>query len=138
MSAAERFVDTNVLLYLISADAGKADRAEQVLGAGGVISVQVLNEFAAIALRKLALSMAEVREVLATVRAACRLVPLDGRTHDLGLRIAEDYQLSLYDAMIVAAALLANCTALLSEDLQHGQRIEGRLLVQNPFRAADA
>ena len=134
MSVAEQFFDTNVLLYLLSGDDSKADRAEQELSGGGVISVQVLNEFASVATRKLGMSITEVREVLAAVRAACTIVPLGEETHDVGLHIAERFRLPLYDAMIVAAALLAECKTLLSEDLQHGQTFEGKLEVRNPFR----
>ena len=134
MSAAERFFDTNVLLYLLSGDDTRADRAEQALSAGGVISVQVLNEFASVATRKLKMSIAEIREVLATFRSVCSIVPISEETHDVGLQIAEKYGLSVYDAMIVASALLAGCKTLVSEDLQHGQVLDGRLTVRNPFR----
>jgi predicted nucleic acid-binding protein len=134
MSAVDRFFDTNVLLYLLSSDESKADRAEQELSGGGVISVQVINEFASVATRKLGMSIAEVREVLGAIRAACTIVPLTEETHDFGLQIVEKSRLSLYDAMIVAAALLAECKTLLSEDLQHGQTLDGKLAVRNPFR----
>jgi predicted nucleic acid-binding protein len=133
MSATERFPDTNVLLYLLSGDHAKADRVEDELSAGGIISVQVLNEFAAVASRKLKMSMAEIREALATIRAVCTIVPISEETHDLGLHVAERYRLSVYDALIVAAALLAECNTLISEDLQDGQILEGRLKVRNPF-----
>jgi predicted nucleic acid-binding protein len=133
MSAAERFFDTNILLHVLSGDEAKADRAEQALSAGGVISVQVLNEFASVASRKLGMSCAEIREVLAAVRAACTVVPLVEETHDLGLKLAERFRLSLYDAMIVAAALLAGCRTLVSGDMQHGQSFDGKLAVHNPF-----
>jgi predicted nucleic acid-binding protein len=134
MSAAERFFDTNVILYLLSGDDARADRAEKELSAGGVVSVQVLNEFASVALRKLKMSIAEIREVLATIRAVCTIVPISEETHDLGLQVAERYGLSVYDAMIVAAALLAGCKTVMSEDMQDGQILEGRLQVRNPFR----
>ena len=134
MSAADQFFDTKVLLYLLSSDQSKADRAEQELGGGGVISVQVLNEFASVATRKLGMSISEVREVLAAVRAACTIVTLGEETHDVGLQIVENFRLSIYDAMIVAAALLAECKTLLSEDMLHGLKIEGKLEVRNPFR----
>jgi len=134
MSAAERFFDTNVLLYLLSSDAFRADHAERELSAGGVISVQVLNEFASVAWRKLGMSVAEIREVLATIRAVCTVVPISEEVHDLGLQLIEKYRLSLYDAMIVAAALLAGCKTLFSEDMQHGQIFEGSLQIGNPFR----
>jgi len=135
MRGTDSFFDTNVLLYLLSGDAAKADRAEAVLARGGTISVQVLNEFAAVASRKLGLSYAEIREVLEPVRAVCAVEPITPETHDLGLQIAERYGFSLYDALIVAAALRAGCRTLYSEDLQDGQSIDGRLVVRNPFAA---
>lgn len=134
MSAAERFIDTNVVLYLLSDDAAKADRAEAELGNGGVISVQVLNEFAAVALRKLGLSVAEIREAEEAIRAVCRVVPLDAETHDRGLQLVERYGLPVNDAMIVAAALRAECATILSEDMQDGMRFDGVAEVRNPFR----
>ena len=105
MSAAEPFFDTNVLLYLLSADAAKADRAESLLADGGTISVQVLNEFASVALRKLELPVAELREVLEPVRSVCQVEPVTEDTHDRALALVERYGFSLYDAMLIAAAL---------------------------------
>ncbi len=134
MSAAERFFDTNILLYLLSGDDVKANRAEEELGAGGVISVQVLNEFAAVASRKLKMSVAEIREVLEAIRAVCRVVPISEETHDRGLQIVERYGLSVYDAMIVASALLAGCDTILSEDMQDSLILDGRAEIRNPFR----
>lgn len=133
MKAAERFFDTNVLLYLLSADGNKADRAEAALAAGGIVSVQVLNEFASVASRKLGMPIPEIREVLAAIRAVCRVVPVGEETHDLGLQVAERYGLSVYDSMIVASALLAGCKSLLTEDMQDGQAFDGRLKIHNPF-----
>ena len=135
MRGTDSFFDTNVLLYLLSGDTAKADRAEAVLARGGTISVQVLNEFASVASRKLGLSYPEIREVLEPVRAVCAVEPIALETHDLGLQIAERYGFSLYDALIVAAALRAGCRTLYSEDLQDGQSIDGRLVVHNPFAA---
>jgi predicted nucleic acid-binding protein len=134
MKGAERFFDTNVLLYLLSADQDKADRAEAALAAGGSVSIQVLNEFASVASRKLGMPIPEIRETLAVIRAVCRVEPMSEDTHDLGLKVAERYGLSVYDSMIVASALLAGCKSLLTEDLQDGQTFDGRLKVRNPFR----
>jgi predicted nucleic acid-binding protein len=136
MSGDKSFFDTNILLYLLSEDAAKADKAEKVLGAGGVVSVQVLNEFTSVATRKLSMPIAEVREVLNTVRAICRVDPLTVEVHDRGLELAERYRFSLYDSMIVASALLGDCTTLYSEDLQHNQRIDAQLIISNPFKTA--
>ena len=133
MTAAEVFFDTNVVFYLLSEDAAKADRAEELLAAGGRISVQVLNEFAAVASRKLGMGWTDIGEILTQVRAVCPVEPLSIETHERGLAIAARYGLSVYDAMIVASALLAGCKELYSEDLQHGQIFERQLTVRNPF-----
>lgn len=133
MKEAKAFIDTNVLLYLLSADAAKADRAEEVIQARGVVSVQVLNELASVATRKLKMPMVEVRQILDTIRAVCEVVPLTEETHVLGLDLAERYRLSVYDAMIVSAALLSSSATLWSEDLHHGLVVEQRMAVRNPF-----
>lgn len=137
MSGDKCFFDTNIALYLLSADQAKADRAEELLAEGGIISVQVLNEFAAVASRKLGMSWPEIREVLDQVRAVSIVEPISVETHERGLLIAERYGLSLYDALIAAAALLSGCSMLYSEDMQHGQIIEGQLTICNPFRAGE-
>jgi predicted nucleic acid-binding protein len=133
MSAGEPFFDTNVLLYLLSGEDAKADRAEELMAAGGIVSVQVLNEFAAVASRKLGMAWGEIREILAQVRAVCRVVPLEVETHEGGLNLAERWRLPFYDALIVAAALRAGCTTLWSEDFQDGRVFERQLTVRNPF-----
>ena len=132
MPGAKVFFDTNVLLYLLSADALKADRAEELLASGGIVSVQVLNEFAAVASRKLAMSYSEIRDALAPIRTICEVEPLTIESHDRALEIAERYGFSIYDATIVAAALNAGCEILYPEDLQDGQVIE-KLTIRNPF-----
>jgi predicted nucleic acid-binding protein len=68
------------------------------------------------------------------VRGLTVVEPLGLDTHDEGLRIAARYQLSIYDGLIVGAALLADCKTLWSEDMQDGLRIDGRLTIRNPFR----
>lgn len=133
MTAAEVFFDTNVVFYLLSEDASKADRAEELLAAGGRVSVQGLNEFAAVASRKLGMNWTDIGEILTQVRAVCLVEPLSIETHERGLAIAARYGLSVYDAMIVSSALLAGCKVLYSEDLQHGQIFERELTVRNPF-----
>lgn len=133
MPGAEVFFDTNILLYLLSGDTAKADRAEELIAGSGVVSIQVLNEFAAVTSRKLKMSWSEVRDALSPIRAVCRVEPVTIETHDLGIEIAERYAFSIYDATIVAAALLSGCKVLYSEDLQDRQVIERRLTVRNPF-----
>ena len=133
MSGGEDFFDTNVVLHLLSADTAKADRAEELLALGGTISVQVLNEFVAVASRKLRMPLIEIREVLTQIRAVCAVASVTIETHERALRVAERYGLSIYDALIVSSALLAGCKTLHSEDLQDGQIIERQLTIRNPF-----
>ncbi len=134
MNAAEVFHDTNVVLYLLSGDAVEADRAEELLAAGGRVSVQVLNEFAAVASRKLGLNWTEIGEILAQVRAVCPVEPLGIDTHERALALAARHGLNVYDAMIVASALIAGCTVLYSEDMQDGQVFDRQLTIRNPFK----
>lgn len=136
MPAAECFFDTSVILYLLSGDEEKAGRVEALLPRGGSLSVQVLNELAAVALRKHALSPTETREFVGLIREFVEPHPLTLETHEKGLELMERYGFSLYDSMIVASALLAGCRQLYTEDLQQGQVIEKRLKVVNPFSGA--
>ena len=127
------FLDSNIVLYLASEDLLKADRAQELVAEGGTISVQVLNEIANISRRNLGLSWAETRNFLLMIRGLLKVEPITIEIHDVGISLAERYQLSVYDSMIVSAALSAECDTLLSEDLQDGLLINGRLRVLNPF-----
>lgn len=133
MTATRCFFDTNIFVYLISADPVKAEKAEAILANGGVVSIQVLNEFASVASRKQRLSLPEIREVLGTIRRLCDVESLSLQTHDCAMDLVDRYGFSIYDALIVAAAQLAGCATLYTEDLQHGQRI-GELTICDPFR----
>jgi predicted nucleic acid-binding protein len=128
------FVDSNVVMYLLSSDTARADRAEQVLEAGGYISIQVLNEVASVCLRKLKMPWQEVDAVLQAVKSACAVLPLTVETHEKAVEIAKRFHLSLYDANIVATALTSGASILLSEDMQEGLLIDG-LQIQNPFQS---
>jgi predicted nucleic acid-binding protein len=126
------FIDSDVILYLLSGDSAKADRAEAVLNEGGIISVQVLNEVTSVCLRKLKMGWDEIDAVLLAVKAACEVVPLTLESHEKAVRIAKRYRLSLYDSNIFASAIASGAKVLLSEDMQDGVKIDG-LTVKNPF-----
>jgi len=128
------FLDTNVLLYLFSADQAKADRAEELAAGGAIVSVQVLNEFVAVAQRKFAMTWTEVAEAVSIIQQTCPVEPLTVRVHDEARRLAELHSLAWYDALIVAAAMAADCNLLYSEDMHDGLRIGRKLEVRNPFR----
>jgi predicted nucleic acid-binding protein len=130
------FFDSNVLLYATSGEVAKADRAEQLIRAGGTISVQVLNEIANVTRRKLRYSWSQTNTLLLQIRGLLAVVPVTVANHEAGIHLAERYGLSVYDGMIVAAALSSGCGTLWSEDMQDGLAVEGRLTIVNPFRAA--
>ena len=129
------FLDTNVLLYLLSGDAAKADRADALVLDGGVISVQVLNEFTHVARRKFRAPWEAVWTSLAAIQANVSIEPLTLETHSHGLRIAERYQLSVFDGLLLASANLAGCDRFYSEDMQDGMNVGG-LTIRNPFVSA--
>ena len=127
------FLDSNIVLYLLSGDAAKAERVQALLEAGAVISVQVLNEVTSVCLRKLKMPWQEVDALLLAVKAACEVLPLTVASHEKAVELAKRFQLSFYDANIVACALLSGSPVLLSEDMHSGLLIDG-LLIQNPFK----
>jgi len=129
------FFDTHVLLYVASGDPAKADRAEELIGAGGTISAQVLNEITNVARRKMGMSWTETRAFLSMIRALLPVQPLTIDIHETGVALAERCGLAAYHAMIAAAALHADCDTLWSEDMQDGILLEDRLRIVNPFRA---
>lgn len=136
MSAAAplEFLDTNILVYAFSTDA-RCVRAEDLLRRGCTVSVQALNEFANVARRKLGMDWGETDEALSIVRTLCaRIVPIDIDTHALGMALASRHGFAVFDAIMLAGALRAECTTFWSEDLQSGMLVEERLRVENPFR----
>lgn len=126
------FFDTNVILYLLD-DGPKANIAEGLLESTGVISVQVLNETLVNCIRKAGMSWQQAGDFIAGIRQLCRVVDLTAEVHDIGTALGERYGFSVYDAMIVAAALLSGCDRLYTEDMQDGLLLEGRLRLVNPF-----
>jgi predicted nucleic acid-binding protein len=92
-----------------------------------------MNEFASIASRKLAMSWEAIGDLLGVVAQVCRVHRLTVETHERARAIAQRYALSFYDSLIAASALLADCSALYSEDFRAGQRIDRQLTVRNPF-----
>jgi predicted nucleic acid-binding protein len=128
------FIDTNVLVYLLSGDTVKADRAEGILRDGGVISVQVLNELTNVARRKIRMPWADIHAFLSLLRALLTVHPITLKTHETAITLAEHTNLSIYDAMIAASALHADCDVLWSEDMQDGMALGNGLHIVNPFR----
>jgi predicted nucleic acid-binding protein len=129
------FFDTNVLIYAALRNDARSGRAEEILAAGGVISVQVLNEFVSVARRKHQMPWGALRNALRWIGILCPgPAPLTVDTHEAAIRIAEKYKYRIYDSLIVASAIESKCGTLYSEDLQNGQVIDGIVTIRNPFR----
>jgi len=127
------FADTNVIVYAESDDGEKSVRARSIVESGPVISSQVVNETIAALASKFRFTRPDAYEVANALMDLCEVVPIDQRTVREAMTLALRYQLSHWDALIVAAALNAGCDVLYSEDMQHGQRIDDRLTIVNPF-----
>jgi predicted nucleic acid-binding protein len=126
------FFDTNVFVYSFIAGP-KQQVARRSLASGGVISVQVLNEFANVMIRKMRRPWAEVERFLSVIRVRFPTAePLTTETHARAIALARDHAIAFYDALILAAAIEAGCDTLCSEDFQQGRRF-GECTIVNPF-----
>lgn len=133
---ADIFFDTTILVYMATRNDPRAAIAEGLLRAGGVVSVQVLNEFVSVTRRKMRMSWESIGELLSALSELCgEPVPTTAELHHAALQIAKRYGYHIYDSLMIAAANDRGCTTLYSEDMQHGQRI-GSLTIRNPFPAA--
>ena len=138
----DSFIDTNVLIYQLDArDARKHHIADAIIGQAirdesACISFQVVQECLNTVLRKaqIGLSHEQVRNHFEAVLTPLYRVGASLQLYQRGLTLQARWKFSFYDSMIVAAALEAGCKRLLSEDLQHGQRIEG-MRIENPFKS---
>jgi predicted nucleic acid-binding protein len=126
------FADSNILLYALTTG-WKAERAWEILRARPTINVQVLNEVLNVLRLKQRLSWVEIEERMSLIRELLPEMDLTVQVHDVGRALAARYQFRTYDAMIVAAALEANCERLWSEDMQDGMVVWDRLTIRNPF-----
>jgi predicted nucleic acid-binding protein len=126
------FFDTNILVYTATSDKKKL-LAVKCLGLGGIVSIQVLNEFVHVARRKLRHDWPQIERALGLFRASLDdVLPITLNTHSNAVVVARDHSLAFYDALIVASAIEASCDTLFSEDLQHGRQFGG-LVIINPF-----
>jgi len=129
------FIDTNVLIYAYSED--EPDKRQRVIdcvrSGEAWISTQVLNETINVLKRKFSLSYSQIREAVQELSEGFPIVLVSVNTIEMALNLAERYQYSYFDSLILASALEARCQILYSEDLHDGQRIENQLTIINPF-----
>jgi predicted nucleic acid-binding protein len=127
------FLDSNILIYLVSDHEAKAATVENLLADDPIVSAQVLNEVTNVLRGKLRFTWAEIDRFVEGVLLVTTVLPLTVETNRLARELAERYGFSWYDALIVASALEGNCSRLITEDMHHGQKI-GDLTITNPFR----
>lgn len=133
------FVDTNVLVYAHDLDADRRhDIAASIIeelweNENGVMSTQVLQEFYVTVTKKIPrpLSQARARGIVENY-LSWHVEVNEPETVLQASEIEERHLLSFWDALIIAAASRAKADTILTEDLNHGQRIEG-ILIENPF-----
>jgi predicted nucleic acid-binding protein len=129
-------IDTNVAVYAFSED-DRSTKSLDLLDAGPRISVQLLNEFAFVSLRKRQVPWPEIEQSLAAITSlASSLRPVGEDVHKRAVRLAQRYRLRFYDALLLAAAILDGCSIFYSEDMQDALVIEGTLTIVNPFLPA--
>jgi predicted nucleic acid-binding protein len=135
MPAAD-FLDTNVIIYAYSTDTAKKSVALDLLAESPTLSTQVLNEAVAVFRRKSLMEDAAIGVAIDDLSAWCRVSRIGIDTIKLALQLTSRYRFSYYDALIASSALEAGCTVLYSEDMHHGQTIDGTLKIVNPFLPA--
>lgn len=127
------FINRNVVIYALGPNSEKAALAAPLFMDHPTISTQVLSETANVALKKLALPLSETGKLLAMLETTCRVEIVTPATLQRALDVAGRYGFSWFDSLIIASALEAECDTLYTEDLQHGQVIEDKLTITNPF-----
>lgn len=133
MPDVDPFFDTNVVLYALSKDPWRKERVADRMSGGGILSTQVLAESANVMRRKFGQSLAEVEIFHNMLLDTCRIRLIELTTIRRSLEIAKRYGFSIYDSLIIATALEAGCLTLYTEDMQHGQVIDEKLTLVNPF-----
>ena len=134
------FVDTNIWLYALVEpqrvpDSDKHRRAALFIGGltRPVISSQVVRELCRNLVKKSAMAEPDLQRLILDWYPSCDLHASNEEQHLLASQLRETASFSFWDSLIVAAALDAGCSTLYSEDMQHGQVIDGRLTIFNPL-----
>jgi predicted nucleic acid-binding protein len=127
------FLDTNVIVYALANDPGKKAIAEELLLEDSCISVQVVNEFVSVAVRKLGYSRESAIAAARIVMNQCKVLPLDAEDIRVAFQITERQGFNHWDSLILAVAKRHGCDVVYSEDMQHGQDVAQGMRVINPF-----
>ena len=126
--------DTNIAIYALTTS-NRTDAATAALRACRFLSVQVLNEYANVSLRKRQLDWTRVAEDIDELkRGIGTILDISATANAEALRIAERYRLSFYDSLLLAVAVAGGASIFYSEDMQHDLLIDGTLRIVDPFR----
>jgi predicted nucleic acid-binding protein len=129
------FFDTNIIVYAYSHDEPDKQLIAKNLFKNNnpVVSTQVLGEFSNVLRKKFGCEYTKIAMAVTQITNLCQVVTVPPGNIIKALVLAEEYGYHFYDCLILATALAEKCTRVYSEDLQHGQRIESTLTIQNPF-----
>jgi predicted nucleic acid-binding protein len=127
------FLDTNIFIYTYSEDLNKKERSFKLFNLPCITSTQVLSELSNVCFKKLKFSDKEISTVIKEVMSSCDIFIVNERTIQQAVFIKSRYGYSYYDSLILSSALESDCSTLYSEDMQHGQIVEGSLKIMNPF-----
>jgi predicted nucleic acid-binding protein len=130
---AKFFADTNIVIYAQENDRNKSMRAIAIMKSSPLLSAQVILETINTLTVKFGLPLEDAHDIALSILTMCDVVPITIETILQASSLVERYRLSHWDSTIVAAALLAECEILYTEDLHHGMVFEGKLRVINPF-----
>ena len=130
------FIDTNLLIYFVSNDLARKQRIHELFIHNPliVVSTQVINEFVAVSLKKNINPREETFRYASEFMELFELLPVDASTILHSFDLMRTGNFSSWDSLIIAAALQANAQTLYTEDLHHGQVIEGKLTIIDPFK----
>lgn len=129
------FLDTNIFIYAYSkTEPEKRKIALELLCLNkALISTQIINEFVWVMYRKFKVDRRKLQVVGNKLLEKFEIVLINLETIRKALNIFVDYNFSFWDSLIIASALENDCSILYTEDMQHGQIIEERLKIVNPF-----
>lgn len=129
------FLDTNILVYCyMPSDAVKQSKAQNVANLPNVfISTQVLKEFANVLHKKFKLDWQTINDTLDELERNFNIHTNTSTSIKKACQIADRYNFSFYDSLIIAAALEVDCVILYSEDMHDGQLVESKLTIKNPL-----
>jgi predicted nucleic acid-binding protein len=128
-----KFADSNVIIYAVGKESAQRSKAQEIIANGVTVSTQVINETVSVLTRKQGLTLFAAHEIAESLLELTAIVPVEERTIREAIRLANRYQISHWDSLIIVAALLAECQILYSQDLQHGQVFDDQLKIVNPF-----